>query len=62
MAVQPLAGEQTDEAAITGIGSGPGGATVFQLDRALKWTHLGEVVAVPGDEAGRTVSRARPQH
>ncbi len=45
---------------ITGIGSGPGGATVLQLDRALKWTHLGEVVAVQGDEAGRTVSQRAP--
>jgi hypothetical protein len=48
-------GEQTDEAVISGISAGSGGNTLLQLDRVLKWTHLGEVVDVPGDDFGRKV-------
>lgn len=50
--------EHTDEALIVAIAPAAGGNTRIQLDRPLQWTHLGEVVPVPGDPLGRKVRRA----
>jgi hypothetical protein len=49
------AAEQTDEAHIVSISADADGNSVVQLDRPLLFTHLGEIVDVPGDEYGRKV-------
>jgi hypothetical protein len=38
--------------AITGVTLGPDGNTTLTLERPLVYTHLGEVVTVPGDTRG----------
>lgn len=45
-------GEEVDEVAITGVTPGADGNTTLALARPLVYTHLGEVVTVPGDTRG----------
>jgi hypothetical protein len=53
--INASAAEQTDEAHIVSVSANADGNSVVQLDRPLLFTHLGEIVDVPGDEYGRKV-------